>query len=203
MKKMAKILVATRNPAKVKHYSTLLSAIAEEVVGLDELQIKGKPEELGTTAEENAETKAYFYAHCSGLPVFSEDEALYVDFLPDDQQPGTHVRRINGRDEADDDQLLAHWEQVLAEVPEAKRTGRWHIAYCIATPEGKCNVRSRDFERVFFSPTSKIRIPGWPISSLQGPAEFGKPHSELTEEEKEISKQQVAEELLRCLQDLV
>lgn len=203
MLKFKKIVVATKNPAKVKHYGPILSVIADEVVGLDTLGVDEKPEEFGSTAEENAEIKARFYASRSGLPAFSEDGALYVDFLPKDQQPGTRVRRINGKDEVDDDRLLAHWEKLISNVPAEKRTGRWHFAYCIATPEGKCKVRSRDYLRVFFSPSSQVRLSGWPMSSLQGPEKFGKPHSELTGEEKKIWEQEVTEDLLKCLEDMV
>lgn len=203
MNKFKKMVIATRNPSKVSHYRSILEAVADEVVGLGTLGIEGKPSEDGTTAEENAKIKARFYSAKCNLPVFSEDEALYVDFLPQSEQPATHIRRINGKDEVDDDKLLNYWEEKVSKVPVEKRTGRWHIAYCIATPEGKVKVVALDHPVLFFSPSSKIRLPGWPMSSLEGSPLFGKPHSEQTPEEKEISKQRTADELIKCLGDLV
>lgn len=203
MLKLKKLVIATKNPAKIAHYKTILGEISDEVFGLDSFEIMDKPEESGTTAEENAKIKATFYALKTGCPVFSEDEALYVDFLPETEQPGTHVRRINGRDEVDDDQLILHWEKVIASVPKNKRTGKWRIAYCIATPEGSIKTSGLDYPIMFFSPTSKIRIPGWPMSSLQGSSLFKKPHSEQSKEEREISKKRTEQELKNMLLELL
>lgn len=203
MKKLDEIVVATRNPAKVSRYQKILSSFAKKVIGLDDIGLQGKPLEIGRTAEENSEIKAKFYAIKSGLPVFSEDEALYVDFLTEDKQPGVHVRRINGKDEASDTQLLRHWEKVVKEVPKQKRTGRWHIAYTFALPNGLLHTVTLDHPIIFFSPPSLIRIPGWPMSSLEGPAAFNKPHSELTEDEKQLHEQNANKMITKKLIELI
>ncbi|MBN1263079.1 MAG: hypothetical protein JW991_01855 [Candidatus Pacebacteria bacterium] len=184
MKKLEKLIVASHNPAKVKRYYQLLTKIAVRVFGLADLEIKEKPREDGQTAEANAEIKAKFYSQKCHLPVFAEDEALYVDFLPEDQQPGVHIRRIDGKTEVDDDELFAYWEKIINSVSRSKRTGHWHIAYTFLIPDKEAKTFAIDWPIVFFSPPSGIRIPGWPISSLAGPPEFGKPHSELTKKEK-------------------
>jgi XTP/dITP diphosphohydrolase len=202
MEKLKKIVIGSRNSAKIVTYGAILCDIAEEVLRLGDFRVEDKPEEIGTTAEENAEIKAIFYSEKCGFPVFAEDEALYVDFLSENEQPGTHVRRINGKDEADDDALLAYWEKVILSVPVHQRMGRWHIAYCIAMPNGNHRTVSLDHEIVFFSPTSKVRLPGWPMSSLEGSVLIGKPHSEQTPEERKIIEDRTAEELRKCLFDL-
>lgn len=203
MKNFKKIVVATRNPAKIEYYKSILVHIADEIVGLDNVNVTEKPLETGDTSEENACIKAKFYSQRTGLPVFCEDEALYVDFLPQSKQPGTHVRRINGKEEVDDDKLLEHWEKLISDVPKSKRTGYWHISYCIATPDGKYTSAYTDHPIMFFSPSSEIRIPGWPMSSLQGSVRFKKPHSEQTEEERKISKQNTKSELIKILNELI
>jgi XTP/dITP diphosphohydrolase len=203
MKEIEKIVVASKNPAKVERYGRILSKYVERVLGLNDLDIDDKPEESGNTAEENAEIKAKFYAGKTGLLVFSEDEALYVDFIPESEQPGVHVRRINGKDEVDDDQLLAHWERLIEKVPQNKRTGRWHIAYCIASPDGVTRTVALDHPIIFFSPSSKIRLPGWPMSSLEGPSDFGKPHSELTDEERRKNEEKSNVQIAIKLKELV
>jgi len=48
---------------------------------------------------------------------------------------------------------------------------------------------------MFFSPSSEVKLPHWPMSSLQGPVMFGKPDSELTEEERK-QKDQRADRLI-------
>lgn len=208
MKEIEKIVIATKNPAKVERYAKILSQYANQVVGLQNVVGEmDKPEETGETAEENAEIKGRYYAEKTGALAFSEDEALYVDFLSDDKQPGVHVRRINGKDEIDDDQLLLYWEEIVAKVPEEERTGKWHIAYCIASPDGTVKTTSLEHPIVFFSPSSSVRIPGWPMSSLEGPSAFNKPHCEMTGEEKmkadEIANKAIAEKLKELLENVI
>lgn len=196
------LVIATRNPAKVIRYKDILSPYAGEVIGLPGMLV-GKPAERGETAEENAEIKATYYARQTGCAVFSEDEALYVDFLPLKAQPGVHVRRINGNDEASDEQLLAHWESVIAQVPAEARTGKWHIAYCLTWPDGLVKTFGLDFPITFFSPSSARKIPGWPMSSLEGPLGFNKPHSELTQAERNQLNHIIDQALARAIEEIV
>ena len=188
---MKKVVIATHNPAKKNAYKILLAKFADDVLSLDDLDILDKAIESGNSSEENAEIKAKFYAEKSGLPVISEDEALYVDFLPEDRQPGVNVRRIDGKEEVNDEQLLNYWTEVISKVPKEKRVGRWHFAFCFATPNGKIKTITFDRRIMFFYPPSKIRILGWPMSSLQGSIVFGKPHSELTKKEIQESNQDI------------
>lgn len=181
-----KIVIASGNPAKVERYRKLFVKIADEVVGLKDMGITDKPQETGETAEENAGIKARFYCDRARLPVFCEDEALFVDFLPEDQQPGVHVRRINRVDEVDDDKLLNHYEEIIAKTPENLRFGYWHVAYCLAKPDGNFRVIANDYSIKFFHPLSKVRLPGWPLSSIQGPTSLNKPNAEMTEEDHRL-----------------
>ena len=202
MEKPSRLVIGTRNQAKHALYGRLLGTMGVESLGLGDFSIDGRPHESGLTAEENAALKARFYAAQTGLDAFAEDEALYVDFLPAEQQPGVHVRRIEGVDEADDDALLAHWENVVARVPEEQRTGHWHIAYCIASPDGMLTTTVHDYSVRFYSPTSSIRVPGWPMSSLQGPVEFDKARSELTESERRSWEETTAGYLRALLREV-
>jgi len=196
-----KLVIATRNPAKIEYYRHLFTGVVDSVIGLSETEIDGKPTETGETAEENAQIKAKYYSARTDLPVFCEDEALIADFLPANKQPGTHVRRINGKDEATDDELFVYWENIIKDVPEEKRTGRWHIAYCLAL-KGKIRTTSMDHEIIFFYPTSNIRTPGWPMSSLEGSVKLKKPNSERTEQEKQKTLYEEAPIILGKLMEL-
>ena len=203
MKKFKKIVIASRSPAKRKRYGRLMAGMADEILSFSNLEIEGKPDESGETAEENAQIKARFYSQRTNLPVFSEDEALCVDFLSSDKQPGVHVRRIEGKSEVSDDELFAYWEKIVARVPKEKRTGYWYVAYCLLIPGGKIKTMAIDYPITFFSPSSKIRIPGWPMSSLEGPTKFGKPHSELNNEERQEMERKHNASILKKLQELL
>ncbi len=203
MRSIEKLVIATRNPAKIEYFRAVLTQFAPTVFGLSDLGIDGKPIETGETAEQNAQIKARFYSDKTHLPVFCEDESLFADFLPENNQPGVHVRRINGIDEVDDEVLLRYWEELVSKVPPSQRTGRWHNAYCLAMPTGEIKIVAGDHEILFFSPSSKIRLPGWPMSSLEGSVRFGKPGSEHTLEEKALAQQLLREEILEKFEELI
>ena len=88
---MEKLVIATGNPGKKERYGKLLAGVVGEVLGLSDFAFKTKPAETGATAEENARIKALFYLKKTKLPVFAEDESLFVDFLSADNQPGACV----------------------------------------------------------------------------------------------------------------
>ena len=181
---LQQLVFASHNAGKIERYRVIFADIAEKTLSLANLGISSKPDETGLTAEENAQIKARYYFDRTGLPTFSSDESLFVDYLAEDKQPGVHVRRINGRDNASDEELFDYWHRIIPRVPPEKRTGFWHVAYSIALSVNNVVTVAHDYPVLFFDPPSPIRIPGWPMSSLEGPVEYGKPHSELTDAER-------------------
>jgi len=194
------IVIGTHNLAKVESYRPRLSQVADRIVSPSDLGISEKPDETGYTAEENVRIKCRFYVSRTGLPVLCIDEALYADFLLDEDQPGVHVRRIRGVEEVTDDSLFTFWEDRIRQAPPDQRTGNWHIAYGVAIPQGQVHILSRDEPILFFYPSSSIRIPGRPLSSLQGPTQFGKPHCELTSKELEEIRGNIDQEIVKIIQ---
>jgi len=173
-----KLLIATGNPAKLNHYRGILSDLVGELVCLADLDIQTRPQETGSTAQENSEIKAIYYSRQTGLPAFSIDESLYVDFLK--EQPGVNVRRIDGKTEVTDQELFDYWSQKISQAPVSLRQGYWQFAYTLADHGQviKTIIQNRPIH--FFSPGSSIIVPGWPLSSLQG---VGKPQSEYSPSE--------------------
>ena len=198
---LEKLVIGTKNPAKVERFQKLLKNVAKKVYGVSDFNIESKPKETGNTSEENAEIKAKYYSKLTKLPVFAEDEALCVDFLSKDKQPGVNVRRIEGKEEATDDELFEYWENIIKDIPEDKRTGYWHISYCLGFPDEKVLTIAKDHPIQFFYPTSGIRIPGWPMSSLEGPRNIGKPHSEMTKEETKKHREEADKEILKVVKE--
>jgi inosine/xanthosine triphosphate pyrophosphatase family protein len=180
------LLLGTRNPAKLRYYTGLFSALRLELLAPESFGIDEAPEETGQTAEQNAEIKARFYAHRSGVRTLAEDEVLYVDFLAASAQPGVLGRSPGDTGEMDDASLLAYWADLVSRVTLEKRTGHWHIAYSIAWPGGEVRTTAVDYPVRFFLPPSSTLIPGWPLSSIQGRATLDKPYSDLTEEDQRL-----------------
>lgn len=93
-----KLLYGTGNQAKLAAMRSRLRQIGIELVGLNDLKADGldipKVVENGNTPLENARLKAKGYYETFHIPVFSCDSGLYFDNVPDEIQPGVHVRNV-------------------------------------------------------------------------------------------------------------
>ena len=93
-----KVLFATTNPAKVGKYKEILKTKGIELITIKDLNFKLDIEESGKNAIENAYIKAKAYFNKTKMPTIGMDNNLFIEELPSDKQPGTHVRRINGKE---------------------------------------------------------------------------------------------------------
>ncbi|MBM3460332.1 MAG: RdgB/HAM1 family non-canonical purine NTP pyrophosphatase [Armatimonadetes bacterium] len=125
------LVVATRNPGKIRELHALLSDLPLELRPAD-----GMPEveETGATFAENAELKARAAASWSGGWAIGEDSGLEVDAL--DGGPGVYSNRFagEGTTEADRNRRLL---ELLAGVPAERRTARYRAVLCLAAPDGR------------------------------------------------------------------
>lgn len=151
---MRRLLVATRNPGKVRELGRLLADLGGgwEVVGLGELEIPETPEEDALEAfdtfEANALAKARHFAAISGLATLADDSGLEVEALGG--APGVHSRRFaapeaargEGQDEANNRRLL----ELLADTPDPERTARFVCAAALVRPDGTEQVRTGTLE---------------------------------------------------------
>lgn len=87
-----RLLFATTNPAKYTAMRDALQPLGICLVSLRDMeQVPAAPEE-GSSPLENARQKALFYYDHYGMPLFSCDSGLYLEGLPQELQPGLHVR---------------------------------------------------------------------------------------------------------------
>ena len=104
-----KLLYGTGNLAKLSAMRNRLEQLDIELIGLNDLRVEGKnvPEvkEDGNTPLENARLKAMAYYEAFQIPVFSCDSGLYFDNVPNEVQPGVHVRNVNGKCLSDDEMI--------------------------------------------------------------------------------------------------
>lgn len=104
-----KLLYGTGNPAKLSAMKSRLEKLDIELIGLNDLKANGItiPEvpEDGRTPLENARQKATAYFEAFQMPVFSCDSGLYFDNIPDEIQPGVHVRNVNGKRLSDEEMI--------------------------------------------------------------------------------------------------
>jgi len=124
-----KLLLATRNRAKVREYRLLLQDAPLELTDLAREGIGGEVSETGLTLEENARLKAVGYAVGNGFLVLADDSGLEVDALGGG--PGPLSARYAGEGASDTgriDFLLSRLEG----IPWEKRSARFRSMIAIA-----------------------------------------------------------------------
>jgi XTP/dITP diphosphohydrolase len=143
------LLLATRNPGKVREIREMLAAHpALALVGLDDAGVGERPEddavEAFDTFEENALAKARHYAARSGLPALADDSGIAVDALGG--APGVRSRRFapdhEVRGGAQDEANNRHLVRLLKGEPPERRTARYVCAAAIVAPDGRELVRT-------------------------------------------------------------
>lgn len=134
-----RLLVATRNPGKVRELRDILAGYPQlELAGLEDLGLPESPEEDAVEAfetfEENALAKARYYAAITGTLTLADDSGICVDALGG--APGVRSRRFAGevetRGTSQDEANNRHLLRLLADVPPEARTARYVCAAALA-----------------------------------------------------------------------
>ena len=107
-----KILFATTNPAKINKYAGKLKEKGIEILTINDLEIKLHIEENGKDAIENAYIKAKAYYDATKKTTIGMDNNLFIEEFPKEKQPGTYVRRVNGKELTDEEILSVIVKQV-------------------------------------------------------------------------------------------
>ena len=178
------ILFATTNPAKIKSYKEKLEEHGIKVLTLKDLGLNIDVEETGKTAIENASIKAKTYGKIAKKITIGIDTNLFFENVPENKQPGTHVRRVNGRT-LTDEEMIEYYKN-LAKEYGGKLTAKWVNG--VAIYNGK-ETKTYSFAKNKFylvDTESKKRHPGYPLDSISIIPEFNKYLTDLTEKEMEI-----------------
>ena len=181
---MKDLIIGTGNAAKKKAIQSVLTPLGITIKGTDDLGIALAIQEDGTTAQENARKKSLLYAQAVGQPVLSVDNALYLEGLPPDEQPGIHTRRVPGKTgRATDEDLLEFYARTIKALG-GRINGHWEYALCLADAQGCVCEQSFFSPRIFVSEPSACLLPGYPLESLQLDPKSGKYIAEMPEEEQ-------------------
>ena len=178
-----KVLFATTNPAKVKKYKKALEEKGIELLTLKDLHINIKVEETGKNAIENAYIKAKTYYDATKIPTIGMDNNLFIEDLPKEKQPGTYVRRVNGK-ELNDEEMIQHYTKLVKENG-GKLKAKWVYGMVVCSDKGTAQFSwTKDYFYFVDKPCEKINR-GYPLDSISIIPEFNKYLAELTDKEKE------------------
>ena len=177
-----KVLFATTNPAKIRKYVDKLKEKNIEVLTLKDLSLNIKVEESGKNSLENAKIKAEAYYNASNITTISMDCSLYVEGVPKEKQPGTHVRRVNGK-ELTDEEALEYYISLVKEYG-GKLKAKWVYGMAIYNGKEAKQITWDKSEFYFVDKPSEKRNPGYPLDSISIMPDSNKYFVDLTKEEK-------------------
>ncbi len=129
---MPEILLATRNPGKVREIRHRGAALGVRWRSLEAFADVPDAVEDADTFAANARSKALHFARATGLLTLADDSGLVVDALGG--APGVRSARYAGQpkdDAANNRKLIAN----LRGVPPDRRTARFCCAMALVTPE--------------------------------------------------------------------
>lgn len=186
--KLMEILYGTTNNGKLQAMKNAVKDLDIELIGLNDVGSDlPNINENGTTPLENAEIKARAYYEAFHMPVFSCDSGLFFDEVREEEQPGIHVRRINGQ-ELSDDEMIQYYAS-LAKRYGGKITGRYRNAIYFILDENHhyssmdMSIATEPF--ILVAEPHEKRVEGFPLDSLSVDIGSGKYYYDL--EVKDVS----------------
>lgn len=164
---MIQLLYATTNPAKYTAMRDALQPLGIRLLSLRDMeQVPTAPEE-GGSPRENARQKALFYYEHYHIPLFSCDSGLYLEKLPQELQPGLHVRSPQGV-YLDDQAMLDYYGGLAAHYGDI--VARYRNAICLVLDhEHIYESMDESLASSRFLITARpheILRPGFPLDSL-------------------------------------
>lgn len=184
------LLYGTGNHAKLAAMQRRLEPLSLKIIGLKDIAQKfpSIPEvkEDGAAPLENAEKKALAYYRAFRMPVFSCDSGLYFEGVPEEEQPGIHVRTVRGK-VLTDEEMLKHYAGMAKKYGDLKAV--YKNAVCLVIDEGHIHkAMEKSMESEPFLITSRphkdgIREKGFPLDCLSVHIGTGSYYYDLPENE--------------------
>lgn len=179
------ILFGTTNQAKLHMMQGCLTPLGIKLLGLNDLN-QPLPEvvETGNSPLENARIKAAAYYAAFKKPVFSCDSGLYFCGLPEDLQPGIHVRNFKGK-RLSDTEMIGYYGGLAQTYGDL--TAYYQNAICFVLDENTSYESMDDSlsgdKFLITSRPHKQMEAGFPLDALSVHIKSGKYYSDLKEYE--------------------
>lgn len=197
-----KCLFATTNKAKIRYYVTKLRERGIEVITLEDLNMACDIDETGKDPVENAIIKARAYYELSGVPTIALDDGLFLEGVPDHIQPGTHVRRVNGK-RLNDKEMIDYYIGLVNQYGDNGALKGYFLKGVAIVDQNHTYTFDYKAKRCFTNKQSQVIDEGYPLASIQIISPFNKFKSELTvEEEKrtiDIEQKDIFEFILKTI----
>ena len=183
-----KLLFATGNELKYNLMKERLKSLDDiELLTPKMMDLSIDVVEDGNTPDENALKKAKQYYDVVNIPVIAEDSGLYIDKFDDEEQPGVFVKRVQGREDLSDEEILDYYINKLNKYG-GESLACYHTGVCLIDNEGNIYLDSIK-ESEFLLTTKKSNISrenGGVLDCISYDIESNKYFGERTLEEKSI-----------------
>lgn len=136
---MKKIVVATKNPGKIREMTMAFRELPVELVALASFGSLPDAVEDGATFAANAEIKARFYMQATGVACLADDSGLEVEALGG--APGVHSARFAGY-HADDAANNAKLLDELTRVGRAQSAAAYRCVLAFVDTNGRSLLAS-------------------------------------------------------------
>jgi XTP/dITP diphosphohydrolase len=128
------LVLATRNPGKLRELRVLLSPWTLRLQSLDDAGFDGALDEPGPGYTESALAKALAVCAATGLPALADDSGIEVDALHG--WPGPMSARWMGDGATDEDRLHGLLAEVARRTPDDRRV-RYVCVAALAKPDAE------------------------------------------------------------------
>lgn len=173
-----RLIYGTGNLAKLELMKEYMSNMEDvEIIGLRELSCAWEePEESGKEPLENARQKALCYYRTCRMPVFSEDSGLFIEGLPEEEQPGVHVRRVGGKN-LTDEEMRAYYKGIAAQFG-GRCVAQYRNAICLVFSEDEI-YESRpgelNWEKFYLTTDEREQqLEGFPLDAISADFKTGR-----------------------------
>lgn len=191
MKNTLKLIYATTNGAKLSSMRRMLAGLPLDITGLRDLEAAlPRVDETGAAPLDNAVIKAKAYYAVLKQPLFSCDSGLWIEGLPDNLQPGIHVRNVQGK-YLDDEQMIAYYSGLARDLG-GKAAAQYINAVCLILNEREIFTLGGDeisHKKFIISGTPhKKRRAGFPLDSLSVHIATGNYYLDLESQDEQTLK---------------
>lgn len=184
-----RLIYGTGNAAKLWTMEQITEGLGIEIIGLSAFTNLPTVDETGNDPLENATLKATAYYRALGQPLFSCDSGLYIEGLPEAEQPGVHVRHIGGQ-HLSDAEMLEHYA-AIAQRLGGQCVAQYRNAICLILDETRIfRYDGSDLSGDRFLISSQRHPqerPGYPIDSLSVDIASGRYYFDIAEGHSSIT----------------
>lgn len=178
---MKQLLFATTNQSKINRFKEGLLKKGIELLSLNDLNLNVDVSENGNDAIENALIKARAYKDIVKIPILAMDDNLFLENIPAEAQPGTNVRRVNGK-RLNDEEMINYYTSLVDKYGiNGKITARWVYGIAIINKMQEYTHTWSKSDFYLVSIPSKTRNIGYPLNSISINKKLNKYFTDMTD----------------------